>query len=118
MMEKKCYRTHETLFLRKKKDMDAWYFNAQVALFQVVLNVPLAAPVALFEGISLRDIPTSLVDGFNCYARGIGSTTCLIEDVVCQFCNVVVVCMILPSSDCVYVCRTVSQKTAVEHSGP
>jgi hypothetical protein len=57
-----------------KIDCDPVYLNGWVALWQFLILLPISFPAAPFSGVAMRDVPTNLVDGWNCYV-GVDTVT-------------------------------------------
>jgi len=60
-------------------DIDVTYLNGWVAVFQVIVAIPLAIPGAWASGLTAGQLPQNLYDGMQC-ALGHSSTTVFLSD--------------------------------------
>ncbi len=51
----------------KNQEVDVWYCNGWVAVFQLLFSFIFLYPFALVQGIAAKDVWTNLGDGFVCY---------------------------------------------------
>eukprot|EP00298_Acanthocystis_sp_HF-20_P004357 c14694_g1_i1.p1 GENE.c14694_g1_i1~~c14694_g1_i1.p1 ORF type:complete len:579 (+),score=206.18 c14694_g1_i1:23-1738(+) len=54
----------------RKVELDVWYLNLFVALYQTICSLLYFPLAAIMSGIAISDVPSSLYNGFMCYATG------------------------------------------------
>eukprot|EP00762_Andalucia_godoyi_P004066 ANDGO_06385.mRNA.1 Crt homolog 1 len=72
----------------KDQPMDAYYLNAWVAVFQVLVQLLFAVPCAPVQGIAISQIPENFANGAKCYFTGQNSikscdgegSDCVVDD--------------------------------------
>eukprot|EP00698_Gefionella_okellyi_P011877 TRINITY_DN3161_c0_g1_i1.p1 TRINITY_DN3161_c0_g1~~TRINITY_DN3161_c0_g1_i1.p1 ORF type:complete len:599 (+),score=60.86 TRINITY_DN3161_c0_g1_i1:41-1837(+) len=79
-------------------DLDVWYLNGWVALFQFIIGLAYAPLAAVMSGLAVTDIPINIWQGLRCFLTGMnfifpgGAVACstakdCLNTVCCDSCN-------------------------------
>jgi len=79
---------YKEIAFRGEDDLDVWYLNGWVALFQFLFGLTYAPLAAVLSGLAMKDIPTNLYHGLLCWLLGINSivgtsTMCFDQSSLC-----------------------------------
>eukprot|EP01112_Ceratiomyxa_fruticulosa_P021642 TRINITY_DN768_c0_g1_i1.p1 TRINITY_DN768_c0_g1~~TRINITY_DN768_c0_g1_i1.p1 ORF type:complete len:517 (+),score=83.99 TRINITY_DN768_c0_g1_i1:1275-2825(+) len=86
---------YKEIAFRDAEDMDVWYLNGWVALFQFLIGLTYAPLAAVMSGLPIRDIPSNLYQGLFCFLLGrnfvvdkcLTSFPCGDTTICCDSCN-------------------------------
>jgi len=66
---------YKEIAFRDQEDMDVWYLNGWVALFQFIFGLTYAPLAATMSGLPIHEIPSNLYGGFLCWLLGRNTIT-------------------------------------------
>jgi len=61
---------YKEIAFRDSDDMDVWYLNGWVALFQFLISLTYAPLAAVMSDLAIKDIPSNLWEGLLCWSIG------------------------------------------------
>eukprot|EP01137_Pigoraptor_chileana_P008059 Opistho-2@54385 len=61
---------YKEIAFRSVEDMDVWYLNGYVAVYQFIFGLPYAPLAAVMTDLKISDIPSNLWDGARCLFTG------------------------------------------------
>lgn len=67
-------------------DVDVVFLNGWIAVFQVILSLPMALPTAVATALPLEEVPRNVINGFKCYV-GVNSVQEPAEHLVVDACG-------------------------------